>query len=231
MRLSFRTLLNSCHGLRSGVQVVQFEADAERAPALVAKLRALPGVTEAGWTAASGTDWMVRFAAASWRGAQGLDRERLAARIGEIAAGTVGATSRDVAWDSITGELKLKLKRPSTELAPSLAFTDVIDLQVLLAPETPGSSEHAILWLESASLTTIDDGAAPRLTFSGTDDGEGEGSAAQVDTEALLDAFAAQLNGQRWDSENPPAGSDVRPFAGPPIEMGNRAARARFFVG
>jgi hypothetical protein len=201
VRMTVNTLLDVCSEVRSGLQAVLFEVDAERAPALVAKLRAVPGVTKAGWTTGTGTDWAVRFPAASWRGASGLDRERLAAKIGEIAAGTVGATSRETAWDPITGELKLKLKRSSTVVAPSLGLTDVIELQMLLAPETAGTSERALLWLGTATLNTFDEGSGPRLNLSGTDDGEGEGRGSDVDTEALLTAFAAQLGGQRWDSE------------------------------
>ena len=201
VQVSLGTLADSCHTLRAGFQVVQLDVDSDRAPALVAKLRALPGVTSAGWTAAGGADWAVRFPAASWRDAKGLDRERLAARIADIAAGTVGATSRDTAWDPITGELTLKLKRTSTEVAPSLGLTDVVELQLLLAPETAGNSERAVLWLESATLTTVDEGAGPRLAMSGSGDSEGEGSASQVDTEALLTALAGGLGGQRWDSE------------------------------
>lgn len=201
VRLSVGTLHDICAELRSGHQAILFEADAERAPALVAKLRALPGVTKAGWTNGSGADWAVRFAAASWRGAKGLDRERLAARIGEIAAATVGATSQEASWDAITGELKLKLKRPSTEVAPSLGLTDVIDLQLVLALETTGNSENAVMWLETATLNTLDEGEGPRLNLSESDDSEGEGSVGQIDTDALLNAFASKLGGQRWDSE------------------------------
>jgi hypothetical protein len=202
VHLSVGTLHDVCYEMRSGQQAILFEVDAERASALVAKLRALPGVTKAGWTNGSGADWAVRFAASSWRGAKGLDRERLAAKIGEIAAGTVGATSHEASWDAVTGKLKLKLKRPSTEVAPSLGLTDVIELQLVLAPETLAGGERAVLWLETATLNTVDDGAGPRLNMSDVDDSEGEGGGgAQVDTEALLAAFAAQLPGQRWDGE------------------------------
>ncbi|ALK09981.1 hypothetical protein [Blastochloris viridis] len=201
VRVTFRTLIEPCHALRAGQQVVQFEVASDRAANLVDKMRTLPGVTDAGWTAAGANDWTVRFPAASWRDAKGLDRDRLAGRIGEIAAGVLGATSRDVAWDPVTGELKLTLKRTS-EIAPSLALTDIIDLQMLIAPETTGAtSEHAILWLESAALTTADENSGPRLALAGSDDSEGEGGAVQIDTDALLNAFATAFGGQRWDSE------------------------------
>ncbi|KAA5599564.1 hypothetical protein [Blastochloris sulfoviridis] len=201
VRVSLPTLVDSCRALRTGEQVLQLRLAAERAPDVLAKVRALPGVAAAGWTSADAVEWAVRFPTDAWRKGAALDRERLAERLGEVASGIVGARSRAAAWDPTTGELKLVLKRAS-EVVPSLGLTDVIELQIALGPETPGAGDQALLWLQGASTTTVDEGSGPHLTFVGGDD-EGDNSALpQVDTESLLDAFAGALGGQRWDTED-----------------------------
>ena len=69
----------SCDALRRGYLDVQADIDPERAAALIAKAKSLPGVTRAGWTS-GGIDLSraIRFPAAGWRDASGkLDREKL----------------------------------------------------------------------------------------------------------------------------------------------------------
>ncbi len=63
------SLTTECTTLRAGEHVVRAEIDPERAAAIVARLKALPGVVNAGWTTGDYIiDNAVRLEAAAWRG-------------------------------------------------------------------------------------------------------------------------------------------------------------------
>ena len=60
-----RSLAVSCDALRAGEQTINLTVDPERAAALIAKARSMPGVVAAGWTSGSvEMDRTIRFAAA-----------------------------------------------------------------------------------------------------------------------------------------------------------------------
>src|SRR5262249_56029364 len=68
LEVSVNSLSVSCDELRLGEQTINLTVDPERAAAFIAKAKATPGVTLAGWT--SGIvemDRAIRFAAAGWR--------------------------------------------------------------------------------------------------------------------------------------------------------------------
>src|ERR1700716_3409682 len=68
LEVSPNSLSVSCDALRAGEQTINISVDPERAAALIAKFKSLPGVVAAGWT--SGLVEMeraIRFNAADWR--------------------------------------------------------------------------------------------------------------------------------------------------------------------
>ncbi len=76
VEVSLSSLTVSCDALRAGEQTININADPDRAAALIAKFRSLPGVVSAGWT--SGVvemDRSVRFAAADWRDGDKLSKD------------------------------------------------------------------------------------------------------------------------------------------------------------
>jgi len=94
VEISLSSLTVSCDALRAGEQTININADPDRAAALIAKFRSLPGVVSAGWT--SGVvemDRSVRFAAADWRDGDKLSKDRLATAIANVLSKTLSAKS------------------------------------------------------------------------------------------------------------------------------------------
>src|ERR1700676_3718462 len=82
VEVSLSSLTVSCDALRAGEQTINISVDPDRAAALIARSRSLPGVVAAGWT--SGIVEMersIRFAAADWRDGDRLNKDKLAAAI------------------------------------------------------------------------------------------------------------------------------------------------------
>src|ERR1700730_14584438 len=76
VEVSLSSLSVSCDALRAGEHTIKINADPDRAAALIAKFRSLPGVVSAGWT--SGVvemDRSVRFAAGDWRNGDKLSKD------------------------------------------------------------------------------------------------------------------------------------------------------------
>src|SRR5262249_48924862 len=130
------SLALDCDVLRSGMHVVRVEVDPERAGVVLAKLKAAPGVTAAGWVSGNtNIERAIRFAATGWVDAGGkLNRDKIADTVGSVAAKTFSAQSRTATWDATVGELSIMLKRPS-QLAPELKLTEVITLTVVVGAE------------------------------------------------------------------------------------------------
>src|SRR5205823_8892159 len=107
VEVSLGSLTVSCDALRAGQQTINMSADPDRAAALVAKFKSLPGVLAAGWT--SGVVEMertIRFAAAGWRDGDKLNRDKLAAAIAGALTKTLSAKSAAAAWNATNGKLK-----------------------------------------------------------------------------------------------------------------------------
>ena len=102
-------------------------------------------------------------------------------------------------WSDDTGKLTLLLKRPS-EMFPALALTESIELNVMVAPDRPGASDHLMLWISGPSITTNDESPPPKLNLidASSDDDEGD----QNDEYGIVDALAKDFKAQRWDLEN-----------------------------
>ncbi len=200
--VEFDGLTAGCPTLRSGEHVVRADIEPEQAAALVGKLKALPGVVNAGWTNGDYIiDNAVRIEQAGWRGADGkLDRAKLASSVADSVAKALAAKVEAAAWDAASGELSLKLVR-ANQAAPQLNLTDVFEFVAAVGPEKPGGNGALVVWLKYNSLETIDRGPEPRLKLTSVSS-EREGSI--VNLEEIMRALARDLNGQYW---NPASGA------------------------
>jgi len=204
VRVVFNGLVTSCAVLRSGRHTVQLDVEAERAVAVLAKLKAVPGVAAAGFVAnPPNMQRAVRFPSAGWRDADGaLDREKFGAAVAAAMAKAMAATVSATSWDNTMGELMITLKRPDETVA-GLTLTQTISITAVVAPESPGSRQRSILWIEGVTARILDDRPAPRLEFSqpASDEGEEGGSNEPAGSDELPDAVAAALKGVTWDSD------------------------------
>ena len=199
VRISLESLTTDCNVLRSGEQTLRFTVDPARAPALIAKLKTMQGVSAAGW--ATGTYEMeraIRIPAAEWRNGAALDRDKLATALSNAVAKATNATALPPRWNDTTGEVTLTVTRPST-LAPALGLTETLEMTVLVGPEKPGPSDRLILWLGVPSSTTKDSAAGSRLEFTEPDNSDDEGSF--TDDDGVIRTLAVGMKGQRWNSD------------------------------
>jgi phenylpyruvate tautomerase PptA (4-oxalocrotonate tautomerase family) len=197
VEVSLNGLTVSCDALRAGEQTINLSVDPERAAALIAKFKSLPGVVAAGWT--SGIVEMeraIRFSAADWRDGDRLNKDKLAAAISNVLAKTLSAKASSSTWNANTGKLKLTFKRPS-QLFPALDLTEAIEVSALVAPDKPGGSDRLMLWLGNPVVTTADEAAGPKLNLAEEASGDEEGE--QKDDNGSVDALAKEFKGQRWD--------------------------------
>jgi hypothetical protein len=197
VEVSLGGLTISCDALRAGQQTINISVDPERAAALIAKSKSLPGVVAAGWT--SGIVEMeraIRFNAADWRDGDKLNKDRLAGAISNVLAKTLSAKASAPTWNANTGKLNLTFKRPS-QLFPALDLTETIEVSALVAPDKPGGSDRLMLWIGNPVISTADEAAGPKLNLTeevGSDE-EGE----PKDDNGSVDALAKEFKGQRWD--------------------------------
>jgi len=197
VEVSLSSLTVSCDALRAGQQTINISVDPDRAAALIAKARSLPGVVAAGWT--SGIVEMeraIRFNAADWRDGDRLNKDKLAAAISNVLAKTFSAKVSASTWNANTGKLKLTFKRPS-QLFPALDLTETIEVNAMAAPDKPGGSDRLMLWIGNPVISTADEAAGPKLNLAeeASSDEEGE----QKDDNGSVDALAKEFKGQRWD--------------------------------
>lgn len=199
VQIALDSIATDCNALRSGHQVLRIFVDPARASALIANLKAAPGVAAAGWT--SGTYDMeraIRFAGGDWSPDGKLNRDKLAATLTGIASKVMGAKPASSAWNETTGELTFTIKRPS-QLAPALDLTETLEITALVSPDKPGGSDRLVVWLGIPSSKTTDETAAPQLQFSENAGGEEESTF--NDDDGMIKAIAAELKGQRWDTD------------------------------
>lgn len=199
VQIALDSIATDCNALRSGRQVLRLIVDPARAPGLVTELKAAPGVVAAGWTSGSyDMERAVRFNAGGWSGNGRFDREKFAAAMAAVAAKVLGATPAASVWNDTTGELTLTLKRPST-LLPALDLVETLEITALVAPDRPGAADRLVAWIGVPSSRTTDDAPGPRLQFVESAGGEDEGTF--NDDDGLIRALAAELKGQRWDTD------------------------------
>jgi hypothetical protein len=199
VEVSLGSLTVSCEALRAGEQTISMNVDPDRAAALVAKSRTLPGVVAAGWT--SGVvdiERSIRFAAADWRDGDKLNRDKLAAAIAGVLSKTLAAKPASSTWNANTGKLKLTLKRPS-RILPPLGLTETIEVMALVAADKPGGSDRLMLWIGNPVISTTDETAGPKLNLTEESSADEEGD--QKDDNGSVEALAKEFKAQRWDAD------------------------------
>jgi hypothetical protein len=200
VEVSLSSLSVSCDALRAGEQTINLTADPERAAALIAKAKSMPGVVAAGWT--SGTvemDRTIRFAAAEWRDGDRINKDKIAAAISNVLARTLSAKPAEASWNANTGKLELSFKRPS-QIFPPLGLTETLEFTALVSPDRPGATDRLMLWISSPVITTSDESAGAKLHLSEDSTGDEEGGEPKDDN-GSLDALAREFKGQRWDAD------------------------------
>ena len=199
VEVSLSSLTISCEALRAGEQTINISVDPDRAAALIAKSKSLPGVVAAGWT--SGVvemDRSIRFAAADWRDGDKLNRNKLAAAIANVLSRTLSAKSAAATWSASTGKLKLTFKRPS-QIFPALGLTETIEILALVAPDKPGTTDRLMLWIGNPVISTTDETAGAKLNLAEEASADEEGDA--KDDNGSVDALAKEFKAQRWDAD------------------------------
>ena len=193
------SLAVTCDALRAGQQTINMSVDPDRAAALIAKARAMPGVTAAGWTTGIvEMDRAIRFPAADFRNGDKLNRDRVVATVSGVLARTLSAKFAAAYWSTTTGKLKLTFKRPSAAY-PALDLTDTIEVAGLVASDKPGASDKLMLWIGTPVTTTADESAGSKLILS--DESSGEEEDEHQDTSGSIEALTKELKGQRWDAD------------------------------
>lgn len=200
VEVSLSSLSISCDALRAGEQTINLTADPERAAALIAKAKSMPGVVAAGWTSgAVEMDRTIRFAAAEWRDGDRINKDRIAAAISNVLAKTLSAKPAEASWNANTGKLELSFKRPS-QIFPPLGLTETLEFTALVSPDKPGNTDKLMLWISSPVITTSDESAGAKLHLSEDSTGDEEGVEPKDDN-GSLDALAREFKGQRWDAD------------------------------
>lgn len=199
VQIALDSVATDCNALRSGRQVLRLIVDPSRAPGLVAELKSAPGVVAAGWTSGSyDMERAVRFNAGGWSDNGKFDQEKFAAKVAAVAAKVLDAKPATSAWNDTTGEITFTLKRPSA-LLPTLNLVETLEITALVAPDRPGATDRLVAWIGVPSSRTSDDVAGLRLQFVENSGGEDEGTF--NDDDGLIRALAAELKGQRWDTD------------------------------
>jgi hypothetical protein len=199
VEVSLSSLTVSCDALRAGEQTINISVDPDRAAALIAKAKSLPGVVAAGWTAGVvDMERAIRFPSAEWRDGDRLNRDKLATALAAVIAKTMSAKLSSSQWNEDTGKLKLTFKRPS-RVYPALELTDTIEVAALVSSDKPGASDRLMLWVGAPSITTADEAAGAKLNLADASGSKEEGD--QEDDNGTIDELAKQFKGQRWDAD------------------------------
>jgi len=199
IEVTLSSLSIGCDALRAGEQTINMSVDPERAAALLAKFKAMPGVTAAGWTAGTvEMDRTIRLAAADWRDGDKINREKLAAAASGVLSRTLAAKPVSQSFSPTSGRLKLIFKRPNQSF-PALELTDTIEVAGLVSADKPGGTDKLMLWIGSPSITTADESTGAKLNLSDEASADEEGD--QPDDNGSIDALAKELKGQRWDAD------------------------------
>lgn len=200
VEIGLSSLSISCDALRAGEQTINLTADPERAAALVAKAKAMPGVVAAGWTSgAIEMDRAIRFAASEWRDGDKINKDKIASAVSAVLARTLAAKPAEASWNANTGKAKLTFKRPSP-VYPPLALTETLGITALVSPDKPGATDRLMLWISSPVVTTADEGAGAKLHVSEDSTGDEEGGEPKDDN-GSIEALAREFKGQRWDAD------------------------------
>ncbi|MFK4510534.1 hypothetical protein LPJ38_10305 [Bradyrhizobium daqingense] len=199
VEVTLASLNVGCDALRAGEQTINMSVDPERAGALLAKFKAMPGVTAAGWTAGmTEMDRTIRIPAADWRDGDKINKDKLASAVAGVLSTTLAAKPVSQSFNPATGKLKLVFKRPNQDF-PALGLTDTIDVAGLVSPDKPGTTDKLMLWIGSPATTTADESSGAKLNLS--DDASPDEEGALPDDNGSIEALAKELKGQHWDAD------------------------------
>ena len=201
VEVGLSSLTVTCDALRAGEQTINITVDPDRAAALIAKAKSTPGVVAAGWTSGSRRhgphDPLCRRRLARWRqDQQGQDRVGDFRRAGQNARGQASLA----AWNANTGKLKLTFKRPSQIYPGARTHRDHRNHSAGIAGQTGRFRPADAVDLQARSITTADEGAAPKLNLSEESSGDEEGGEPKDDN-GSVEALAKEFKGQRWDAD------------------------------
>ena len=199
VKLQTFSIAPSCDALRRGYLDVQVDVDPERAQALIAKAKSIPGVPRAGW-ASGGIDLSraIRFPSAGWRDGSGkLDRDNLGKALATAAGNLLEAKTASGDWDDVTGELSIVIKRPDNTV-PGLSLTEVIEIPLVVSSEKPGAANTLVVRIGSLSSELEDEGTSPKLNLSTQSNGD---TPEPFGADGLLEALAKEFKAEVWDSE------------------------------
>jgi hypothetical protein len=200
VEVALNSLTVTCDALRSGQQTLSVSVDPERAAALIAKAKAVPGVVAAGWTTGLvEMDRAIRFPAAGYGDGGKINRDKLVATVSGVLSRTLSAKLASSSWSPASGKLKLVFARPS-QIYPALDLTDTIEVDGMVSSDKPGASDQLMLWIGNPSTTTSDEGSPPRLNLTDNTPGDDEGADTRDDS-GSIDALIRELKGQRWDAD------------------------------
>ena len=200
VEIALGSLAVTCDAMRAGEQTINLTVDPDRASALIAKAKAMPGVVNAGWIAGIvEMDRAIRFSAADWREGDKINRDKLATTISTVLAKSLAAKAAGASWSPVTGKLNLTFKRPSP-LYPALELTDVIEVTGLVSSDKPGASDSLMLWISTPVTTTTDESAGAKLNL--VDESTADEEPEQRDDSGSIAALVKELKGQRWDADN-----------------------------
>ncbi|KJC45588.1 hypothetical protein [Bradyrhizobium sp. LTSP857] len=199
IEVTLASLTVGCDALRAGEQTINMSVDPERAAALLAKFKATPGVTAAGWTSGmTEMDRSIRIAAADWRDGDKINRDKLATAVAGVLSRTLAAKPVSQNFSPATGKLKLVFKRPNQDF-PALELTDTIEVAALVSADKPGTTDKLMLWIGNPSTTTTDESTGAKLNLS--DEAAADEESDQADDNGSVEALAKELKGQRWDAD------------------------------
>jgi hypothetical protein len=200
VEVALNSLTVTCDALRSGHQTLSVSVDPDRAAALIAKAKAVPGVVAAGWTTGVvEMDRAIRFPAADYSDGGKINRDRLVATVSGVLSKTLSAKLASSSWSPTSGKLSLIFKRPST-VYPALDLTDSIEVAGMVSSDKPGASDYLMLWIGNPSTTTNDEGSGPKLNLTDDTPGDDEGADTRDDS-GSIDALIKELKGQRFDAD------------------------------
>jgi hypothetical protein len=200
VEVALNSLTVTCDALRSGQQTLNLSVDPDRAAALIAKAKAVPGVVAAGWTTGLvEMDRAIRFPAAGYGDGGKINRDKLVATVSGVLSRTLSAKLASSSWSPASGKLKLVFARPS-QTYPALDLTDTIEVDGMVSSDKPGASDQLMLWIGNPSTTTSDEGSPPRLNLTDNTPGDDEGADTRDDS-GSIDALIRELKGQRWDAD------------------------------
>jgi hypothetical protein len=200
VEVALNSLTVTCDALRSGQQTLTMSVDPDRAAALIAKAKAVPGVVAAGWTTGLvEMDRVIRCAASDYSDGGKINRDKLVATVSGVLSKTLSAKLASSSWSPSSGKLTLTFKRPST-VYPALDLTDSIEVDGLVSSDKPGSSDHLMLWIGNPTTTTSDEGSGPKLNLTDNTPGDDEGADSRDDS-GSIEALTKELKGQRFDAD------------------------------